>query len=253
MQMTAEQVQVSRQRVFVYALAFVLGFTVIFVIGWGGTATVLGQLFGTYKRTLAQIGGLVVILFGLHTLGWIQLPFLNYEMRLGDGEALWQRGPGLWSAFGMGVFFAAGWTPCVGTTLGAILTMALAEETVYQAMVLSAAYALGLGIPFLLLALGFERAERWMRRFRRHIRTFNVISGLLLIGIGVLLLTNRFFLIAVWAQKQGLYLDVPSSGTPNVLIAMAAGLLSFLSPCVFPLVPAYLSFLGAQSLPYQGA
>ena len=241
-----DNLPVSRGRVFLHAVVFVLGFSLIFVIGWGGTATLLGQLFGTYKTLLAQIGGLVVILFGLHTLGWIRLPFLDYELRPSGAEALTQGRSRLWSAFGMGVFFAAGWTPCVGTTLGAILTMALAEETVYQAMVLSAAYAAGLGIPFLLLGLSVERASKWMHRFRKHTRTVQIISGLLLIGIGLMLLTNRLFLIAVWAQQQGWYLDVPSSGTPSLFIAMVAGLLSFLSPCVFPLVPAYLSFLGAQ-------
>jgi len=198
-----DNLPVSRGRVFLHAVVFVLGFSLIFVIGWGGTATLLGQLFGTYKTLLAQIGGLVVILFGLHTLGWIRLPFLDYELRPSGAEALTQG--------------------------------RLAEETVYQAMVLSAAYAAGLGIPFLLLGLSVERASKWMHRFRKHTRTVQIISGLLLIGIGLMLLTNRLFLIAVWAQQQGWYLDVPSSG-----------LLSFLSPCVFPLVPAYLSFLGAQ-------
>ena len=246
MSVATEHLPASRGRVFLHAVVFVLGFSLVFVIGWGGTATLLGQLFGVYKMFLARIGGLVVILFGLHTLGWIRLPFLDYELRLSGAETLAQKPSGLWSAFGMGVFFAAGWTPCVGTTLGAILTMALAEETVYRAMVLSAAYAMGLGIPFLLLGLSVERASRWMYRFRKHTRAVQIISGLLLIGIGLMLLTNRLFLIAVWTQQQGWYLDVPSSGTPSFLIALAAGVLSFLSPCVFPLVPAYLGFLGAQ-------
>ncbi len=237
----------QRRRVFLHAVAFVLGFTVIFVIGWGGTATLLGQMFGAYKDLLARIGGLVVILFGLHTLGWITLPGLDYDLRP-SSDRLVQKGSKWWSAFGMGVFFAAGWTPCVGTTLGAILTMALAQDTVYQAMVLSAAYALGMGIPFLLLGLGVERATAFVYRFRRHTRTVRIISGFFLIAIGLLLLSNRLAVIAIWAQSKGLYLDVPSTGTPSLLIAGAAGLLSFLSPCVFPLVPAYLSYLGAQVL-----
>lgn len=243
----AETRSTHRGRVMLHALAFVLGFTTIFVIGWGGTATLLGQLFGQYKTTLARIGGVVVILFGLHTLGWIRIPGLDYELRAGNPDALLDRKPNLWTAFGMGVFFAAGWTPCVGTTLGAILTLGLAQETVYQAMVLSGAYALGLGLPFLLLGLGVERASTWIYRFRRHTRTVQIISGVLLIAIGLMLLTNQLFWIAIWAQKQGLYLDFPSSGTPSLFIAMAAGVLSFLSPCVFPLVPAYLGYLSAQS------
>ena len=150
----------------------------------------------------------------------------------------------------MGMFFAAGWTPCVGTTLGAILTLGFSQATVGQAMVLSSGYALGLGLPFLFIGLGMDRAIAVVRRFRRHVRAVEIISGIFLILMGTLMVTGQMSLIAIWAQRNRLFLDLPLGGTaaPNYLIAIFAGLLSFLSPCVLPLVPAYISYLGGQAV-----
>jgi len=228
-----------------HALAFVFGFSVVFVVGWGGAATALGQVFATYKTLLGQIGGLVVILFGLHTLGWVHIPFLAYDVR----PTARSTPRGLLGSATMGVFFAAGWTPCIGTTLGAILTLGMSQDTAYQAMFLAGAYALGLGVPFLFLSLGVDRAAAFVQRFRRHLRRVQILSGLLLIAIGLLLLSNRLAWIAIWAQRNGLFLDLPlgATVTPNALLAFLAGGLSFLSPCVLPLVPAYLGYLSNQA------
>lgn len=149
----------------------------------------------------------------------------------------------------MGVIFAAGWTPCVGTTLGAILTLGFAQDTSGQAMILASGYALGLAIPFLIIGLGMNRAVSALRKFRPHMRKIQIASGVLLILIGLLLVTNRMTYIAIWAQQNGFYLDLPlgNTQTPTYLIAMLAGLLSFLSPCVLPLVPAYIGFLSGQA------
>jgi cytochrome c-type biogenesis protein len=147
----------------------------------------------------------------------------------------------------MGLFFAAGWSPCIGATLGAILTLGMSQDSVGQAMVLSSGYSLGLGIPFLLLALAMDRAVVWVRRLRKHLRTFQIISGVLIISIGLLLLSGSMALISTWSQNSGLYLDVPTRDrVPGYLTAMAAGVLSFLSPCVLPLVPAYLGYLSGH-------
>lgn len=232
--------------VFFHALLFVLGFSVVFIFGWGGAATILGQLFGMYKGWLGKVGGLVVILFGLSTLGVVKIPLLNYDTR-----PQWQEKgrTGLLASGAMGMFFAAGWTPCVGTTLGAILTLGFSQETSGQAMLLSSGYALGLGLPFLAIGLSMDRASRFVRRFQRHMRKVQVASGIFLILIGLMMLTNQITLIAIWAQRNGLFLDLPfaEASVPTYFIALLAGLISFLSPCVLPLVPAYVGYLSGHA------
>jgi len=232
---------------FLHALLFVFGFSVTFVVGWGGAFTLLGQAFGQYKSLLAQIGGVVVIVFGLVNLGVLRILWLAYDTR-----PQWNaRRPVSWASSALiGVFFAAGWTPCIGTTLGAILTLSFSEQTAGQAMVLSSGYALGLGMPFLVIGLGIDRAAQFVRRFRRHIRKVQIASGLLLIALGLLLLTNQMVWIAIWAQRNGLFLDLPLGGAsvPTYFVAMLAGLISFLSPCVLPLVPAYVGYLSGRAL-----
>ena len=151
--------QNDRLKIFLHALLFVAGFSLVFIVGWGGSVTVLGQLFGTYKRVIAQIGGVVVIMFGLATLEVDSHPLVlcRYACTISG-----QRGTYGGSAL-MGIFFAAGWSPCIGATLGAILTMGLSQQTVGQAMWLASGYSLGLGIPFLVMAIGLERASGWVK------------------------------------------------------------------------------------------
>ncbi len=236
-----------RLTLFLHAALFVLGFSLVFVIGWGGAATALGQLFGAYKSSLGLVGGVLVIVFGLATLRVLRIPWLYYDTRPQWGAT--RRGG--WLASGlMGVFFAAGWTPCIGATLGAILTLGFTQQGSGQAMVLSSGYALGLGLPFLVIGLGMERAAELVRRFRKYVRKVEIASGLFLIVIGLMMVSGRITLIAIWAQRNGLYLDVPLGGTnvPTYLIALVAGLLSFLSPCVLPLVPAYVGYLSGHAI-----
>jgi cytochrome c-type biogenesis protein len=238
--------QGERLKIFLHALLFVLGFSLVFIIGWGGSATALGQVFGEYKRTVAQIGGVIVIMFGLATLELIRIPWFYADTR---AQYSGQRGTYGGSAL-MGIFFAAGWSPCIGATLGAILTMGLSQQTVGQAMWLSSGYSLGLGIPFLVLALGLERASGWLKRIRPYQKYFKIVSGVFIIAIGVLLLTNTMSLIAIWAFKNGYYIEsfATYAAAPTYLTAILAGLLSFLSPCVLPLVPAYLGYLSGHAL-----
>jgi len=122
--------QHDRLRILLHALLFVAGFSLVFIVGWGGSVTALGQLFGSYKRVIAQIGGVIVIAFGLATLEVIRIPWFYADTRAQYTD---QRGTFGGSAL-MGIFFAAGWSPCIGATLGAILTMGPSQLTVGQAM-----------------------------------------------------------------------------------------------------------------------
>jgi len=236
----------SRLKIFLHALTFVLGFTIVFVIGWGGAATLLGGLFREYKDWIARIGGVVLIFFGLATMDVIRIPWFYMDTR---PEFKGRTGTFVGS-LAMGLFFAAGWSPCIGATLGAILTLGYSQDTIWQSMILSSGYSLGMGIPFLLLAIGLEGAMPLVRRMRKHIRTFQIISGVMIIAIGLLLILARMTVLANWAMKSGLYLDLPAqtSGAPSYLTAFAAGILSFLSPCVLPLVPAFLGYLSGHAI-----
>jgi cytochrome c-type biogenesis protein len=235
-----------RLTVFLHSLLFVGGFTLVFVAGWGGAATLVGGIFAIYKPLLAKAGGIIIIIFGLANLGVLRIPWLMYDTRP-QWEA--QRKKGFFASGMMGVFFAAGWTPCIGTTLGAILTLAVSQETSGLALVLSGAYALGLGIPFLAIGLSMDRAASFVTRFRHSLQWIQKVSGVFLIVIGLLMVTNQMFYISIWAQRNGLFLDLPlgAAAAPTLLIALVAGLFSFLSPCVLPLVPAYIGYLGGHA------
>jgi len=236
----------QRLTTFVHAFAFVTGFSLIFIIGWGGTVTLAGQLFGQYKDVIARVGGLIVILFGLATLDIVKIPWFYADTR---AHLRGQHGPIAGSVL-MGVFFAAGWSPCIGATLGAILTLGMSQETAGQAMWLSSGYSIGLGIPFLLLALGLERASNWINRMKRYQRGFKIASGIFILIIGVMLFTNTMSRIAIWAYQHNYFIDAFAeyAAAPTYLTAILAGFLSFVSPCVLPLVPAYLSYLSGQAV-----
>jgi cytochrome c-type biogenesis protein len=198
---TTGQAVENRWATLSHGLAFVLGFSVIFV-ALGATASAIGALLYDLQGLLTRIGGIVVIIFGLHTMGVIHIPFLEYDTRR-------QQAPdprlGYLSSALMGVFFSAGWAPCVGPVLGAVLTMALSSDGVNRGAVLLTAYSLGLGIPFLLAAAGLGNISGLLRRYSRHLRYISVVTGLFLIVIGLMLLTNtmtRFAAVASFAQFQ---------------------------------------------------
>jgi cytochrome c-type biogenesis protein len=143
---------------------------------------------------LSRIAGAIIIIFGLHTMGVLRIGWLYSEKRFQTSN----RPVGFFGAMLVGVAFAFGWTPCIGPILAGILTIAAGEETVGDGIRLLAVYSAGLGIPFLLTALAINRFFKAFARIRRHYHTIEVISGALLVAIGVLIFTNRFTLIAQW-------------------------------------------------------
>jgi len=194
--MTAEEIQINRRRAFLHALWFVAGFSLIFV-ALGATASALGALMRQYQTWIGRIGGVILILFGLYLLGILRPAFLMRERRLHLAEKpLGYVG----SAF-VGVAFGAAWTPCIGPILGGILTLAAAQSSVGEGTLLLAVYALGLAIPFLLAALALDRFLVWFQRFRHYIVWVERVSGILLIILGILLITDRFTLLAGYLQR----------------------------------------------------
>jgi cytochrome c-type biogenesis protein len=169
-----------------HGFAFVIGFSLIF-IGLGAAASTVGALLYEVRFWLARIGGLIVIVFGLHTTGLINIPFLDYDLRRHR-----RPDPSLsyLSSFLMGVFFSAGWAPCVGPVLGAVLTMAFSSARLGQGVLLLSAYSAGMAVPFLLAAAGIGRAAGELRRHARAIRVVSIGAGVVMVGIGAMLLTG---------------------------------------------------------------
>jgi len=180
-------------RVAAAALAFVLGFSVVFIALGAGASAVSGLLLEN-KLWLGRVAGAVIVVFGLHFTGLIRIPFLNYEARI----AVDRPPTGLLGAFVIGLAFAFGWTPCIGPVLATILTVAAREEGLHHGASLLAAYSAGLGVPFLLAALASGAFLRWLHRFRRHVRAVELGIGGLLIVTGLMFMSNSFELLGFW-------------------------------------------------------
>lgn len=175
----------------VHALLFVAGFTLIF-LALGAGATAIGQLLREHKVLVAQIGGVIIIFFGLLLLGVIPIPLFSREKRY-----QFQNKPvGYAGTVAVGMAFGAGWVPCIGPILGAILTLAANTASVTQGVALLFVYSLGLAIPFVLSAVALTAFLAWFQKFRRFIRYVEWAAGILLILVGLLLVTGKFTILA---------------------------------------------------------
>lgn len=178
-------------RVLFHSVLFIIGFSIVFV-SLGASATWLGVALRSRLPLLLRIGGVLVILFGLHMTGILKIGLLYRDARI-------HAGPQKKSAFGsllMGLAFAFGWTPCIGPILAAILVVASTRESIGQGILLLSVYSLGLAVPFLLTSLGLTQFMNFYRGFRKHLHTVEVVSGVVLIVVGALLVTNQFTRLA---------------------------------------------------------
>jgi cytochrome c-type biogenesis protein len=189
-QLKAQESQLLR-KVMLNSVAFILGFSVVFIT-LGAVATEVSQMLSRYRSTLAQIAGVVIILFGLHLTGIFKIKALYTDARLHSVKG----GSTAWGAFVIGFAFAFGWTPCVGPVLTVILTFAAAQDSITKGIMLLALYSMGLAVPFLLTALGVERFLKFYARFRTHMHAIEVASGALLVVLGTLLVLGRFTIIS---------------------------------------------------------
>ena len=181
---------------FTHGLAFVLGFSVVF-IAFGATASAFSVLLFDLRFWLAKIGGVIVVIFGLHMIGIFRIPLLEYDTRV---QQLPDRKLGYLSSALMGVFFSAGWAPCVGPVLGSILTLALNGGSVSTGVSLLSAYSAGLAIPFLIAALGVGWVSATLRKYGKVMHYVEIAMGVVLVIIGVMLFSGIFERIAQAGQ-----------------------------------------------------
>ncbi len=185
----------SRFATFTHGLAFVFGFTVVFVF-FGVAASLFGSLLYDVRNWVARIGGIIVVIFGLHMTGLFRITFLDYDVRIHSAP---DRRKGYIASFFMGVFFSAGWSPCIGPVLGAILTLAIGGGSVVLGIKLLTAYSAGLAVPFLIAALGIGWLSGILRRYGKVMHYVEVGMGVILVIVGLML----FFDVFQWLSTYG--------------------------------------------------
>jgi len=218
----------SRWIAFSHGLAFVLGFSTVFIL-LGVATSALGGVLYDLRTWLARIGGIVVIIFGIHMTGLMRIPFLEYDLR---PQSMPDRNRGYLASALMGVFFSAGWSPCVGPILGAILTLSLSGGSITQGVILLTAYSAGLAIPFLIASVQIDLVTNAIRKHGKTMHYIEVGMGVLLIIIGVMLFTGRFERLASLGSFFGTF-DELVLGRYLFIIILAL--------VVLGLIPAYVA------------
>jgi cytochrome c-type biogenesis protein len=174
-------------------ILFTLGFSFVFIM-FGAAASYIGQVLLQNSQTLRIIAGLVIIIFSLQLIGFINISFLNFEKKIYTNK-----NNNIWFSFVVGMAFGFGWTPCIGPILGSILALASTEETIFKAIILLSFYSLGLAIPFILSGYLMQRFLMFSKNFKKNINFVSKIGGIILLITGILILTNQL-------QALGYYL-----------------------------------------------
>ncbi len=193
--MSLEDLQHSRREALQHAVVFVIGFSLIF-LALGAGATMFGQLMLRSREVISRVGGVLIILFGLYLLGVLNLGLLARDTRV----HLANKPLGYFGTLLVGIAFGAGWSPCIGPILGAIMTMAANEADLQRGLVLLAAYSMGLAVPFLAAALAVDRFLVLFAKVRHRMIWVNRFAGVMLVSVGVLMVTNRFTILSTWLQ-----------------------------------------------------
>lgn len=188
----------ARWKIFLNGLAFIIGFSLVFII-FGTLAGFVGQALVPYRLWLSRIGGVLIILFGLFMLGVLKIPYLSGDKRLPIFSWLQLGKPS--SSLFIGGTFALGWTPCVGPILGSVLLLAGTSGTALQGAFLLSIFSLGLAVPFLAIALAFSRASRFINATSKYLKGVSVVGGIFLIILGILLMTDNFGLTIQYGYR----------------------------------------------------
>ncbi len=231
----------KQERIFLNSVSFVLGFTLVFSILGILLQTFLSHISFQAMGLIRIMGGAIILAFGLLLIASSR--YIIPVFSQGHGIRFKRTGNSFASSFLFGLGFAMGWTPCVGAILGSIYALAATSPSVGFLLLLS--YSLGLGIPFLIFGAFISRLSGFMNRIRRFLNYFNIAAGLLLVAIGVLVVTGYIGLLALFLVGPGS--SMPMSDNLNFLVAILAGILTFLSPCILPLVPAFFSYMAGTA------
>ncbi|MDF1591532.1 MAG: cytochrome c biogenesis protein CcdA [Desulfobacterales bacterium] len=190
--MTGGAIAGIRKKVFISTLAFVFGFSVVFIL-LGASASFVGSVLFRYRDGIRIIGGMIIVIFGIHLTGLVRIPLLDFEKRIQlDRKPIHFLG-----TFIVGMAFGAGWSPCIGPLLGSILVIAGGKETVQEGMVLLGIYSAGLAVPFVTISVFIHFLLVFIKKTAWALKYLNWAAGILLIVLGLLLMTNRLNLIAV--------------------------------------------------------
>ena len=245
-----------RGQIFLASVFFVFGFSLVFSLVGVLLQTVLSNVSYTVQEWLGRVGGVIVILFGLYLLGLIKPAFLEREHKIAVKVRFRSQ---YVTSFVFGAAFAVGWTPCVSAALGAILALATTQAS--SAFILLTAYTLGIGVPFLLVGLFAEQSQNLIRRMGRTLIYVQYVFGAILIAMGVLVFVGQLSRVANLAILTDVLLrlnlvssaggSITSISILNLGVAFLAGLGSFLSPCILPLIPGFLSYLASASVKQQ--
>jgi cytochrome c-type biogenesis protein len=181
------------------ALLFIAGFSTVF-IAFGASASFIGDIFTIYNEFIRKVGGVLVVVFGLYLLGILNLNFLKIEHRY----QFRNRPTGYVGSFVIGIAFAAGWTPCVGPVLGGILMYAATTESLLNGVLLLSFYSLGLGLPFLITALGVDKFLAYFKNVRAYLWGVSTVSGIFLIIVGIMIYANSMTLISSFFEQHGI-------------------------------------------------
>ncbi|HME81850.1 MAG TPA: cytochrome c biogenesis protein CcdA [Candidatus Eremiobacteraceae bacterium] len=238
-----------RRELLAHSIVFVLGFTLVFVLA-GASASALGALFKEHQVLIARVIGVVIILLGLNMMGLFRIPFLAMDKRLHFAHTSTSYPATLVAGIG----FAAGWSPCIGPVLAAVIALAGSTSSVGLGVAYLLVYSLGLGIPFILTGLALNYVLPVLKRFRRYLHAIEIVAGTIVIGMGLILVTNSFLRFTGFLYKE--FPALANVGTGPDLgggaltfgAVFLAGVVSFISPCVLPLVPAYISLLTGRRL-----
>jgi len=192
-----EDIRLSeRLYLFVNSLLFVLGFTLVFII-LGSTATFLGRALSDYSSIISRVGGAILIVFGLHYMGLFRIRFLNFEKRFKMPESLKS---GYLSSFLFGIIFSFGWVPCVGLILSGILLLASKLDTLLEGILLLGVFSVGLGLPFILASVFIGFFSNLLKRLNRHLNIVSIISGLFIVALGIVFVTDSMIKIIGWVS-----------------------------------------------------